>query len=78
MPRAGQYNSRRSATNLIPERQFKKVNNKRVVLAAKSRLHMYHPECAPDNSQEVWATTSHSCCAKCLEPLYKASKEVMS
>jgi hypothetical protein len=54
------------------KREFlKKEDGSRIVKACVWKNHTYHPECAPIAATEIWATTKHSCCAKCHKSLYK-------
>ena len=53
------------------KREFKIENGKRYVKIKSNKLHIYHPECAPENSIDSWSITRNSCCAKCLKPIYK-------
>jgi len=56
------------------KREFKKAGAKRYVLAKIFKHTTFHPECAPEGSSDFWAWTSHSCCGKCHESLYKEVK----
>lgn len=55
-------------------REFRKENNKRYVKAKINKHIVYHPECAPAESSDFWAWTSHQCCGKCNSPIYKEVK----
>ena len=55
----------------MAQRDFTYIKGVRYVMAATSRLHMYHPECAPEGAVEGYARTRGTCCAACLEPLFK-------
>ena len=53
------------------EREFRKENKKRYVKAKIQKHVIYHPECAPSESSDFWAWTSHTVCGKCFKPIYK-------
>ena len=59
----------------MQNRKFKKNSrNERVVLAKSNKFVVYHPECAPDNSIDIWVTTQKTVCHKCLRAIYKKEK----
>ncbi len=58
------------------EREYRKEGIKRYV-KAKIRNHIiYHPECAPDNSSDFWAWTSHTVCGKCFNAIGSKKTEI--
>jgi hypothetical protein len=59
-------------------RVFRKDGNKRFVWASVSRLHLYHPECAPvGEGVEKFVSTQRSACHVCHGRLDR-NPEVMS
>ena len=55
----------------MSKRIFKKKDGERFVIAMVHRLQVFHPECAPNNSEARWITTQKTCCACCGEPIWK-------
>lgn len=56
-------------------REFTTIKGKRFVKAAVTRLLVYHPECAPENTVGFeFIRTEKTICAKCYDAIYKEIK----
>ena len=58
------------------EREYRKEGLKRYVKAKIHNHIIYHPECAPDNSSDFWAWTSHTVCGKCFNAIGSKKTEI--
>lgn len=55
------------------KRVFRRDENgkNRQVLTYNTRLQIYHPECAPENSKPAWTNTQKTYCAKCFKDIFR-------